>query len=255
MIVASVVLLPNRIESFERVMDEVEKSTEVSVVYVHICTYYHRLNIAFPTLELVRLYQYFHDFQKPYQIKIHTKDIGPCLKIYGLNGEDVIKTGSHILTLDDDTIIPARIIDELCLSRRHFPDKILGCMGVNAPHFIHSQYIDKNEEVRVLGGYRGILYPLERIRPLLPPLQAFVDELVMEYALKLSSIPLHDDHIFASFFRKHGIHLIVIPLCFMQDSKTFEIVPNTNGIFMSEGNDKQLCLLESFLSARGYEYN
>lgn len=256
MIYTSIILLPNRIDGFKQLLQELPKYS-IDFLYIHLCKFYTRLNMSFPIPELIELYQALDNFPVKYRILTHANDIGPCLKIYGLLPEiDVITDkNNHVLLLDDDTIHHPSIIKQLC---SYNPQNcVAGCMGVNAPNFIHGEYLDLETEVRVLGGYRGILYPTEIISKLKPLFKNFVDEIVNVYRQELNTIPLHDDHIFASFFRKNGIPLKVIALHFDSNNNQipYRILNNSNGIFQVNSNDKQLALLELFLTQRGYQYN
>lgn len=257
MIYASIILLPNRIDGFKQLLQELPNYS-IDFLYIHLCKFYTRLNMSFPVPELVELYQALHNYPLKYRILTHHHDIGPCLKIYGLLPEiDVINANNnYILLLDDDTIHHPSIMKQLC---SYNPQNcVVGCMGVNAPHFIHGEYVQDPVEVRVLGGYRGILYPTEIILKLKTFFKNFVDEIVGVYQQELNTIPLHDDHILASFFRKHGVPLRVIPLQFdggHDQIPPYRILNNSNGIFQVDSNDKQLALLELFLTQRGYQYN
>lgn len=255
MIYTSIILLPGRIEGFKQLLRELP-SYPIDFLYIHLCKYYPRLNTSFPTLELVELYKALDDFPVEYRILFHRDDIGPCLKIYGLlpELEGMANPDHYILLLDDDTIHQPVTIKQLCGSK---PVKcIVGCMGVNAPHFIHGESIPQGTEVRVLGGYRGVLYPTETIQSLKASFKEYVEDIVRVYKSELDTIPLHDDHIFASFFRRNGIPLKVVPLTPPPNgSPSYRMIHNSNGIFQSESNHTQLALLQSFLIERGYEYN
>ena len=254
MIYTSIILLPGRIEGFKLLLQQLP-SYPIDFLYIHLCRYYPRLNTSFPAIELVELSQSLPDFPVEYRILFHHDDIGPSLKIYGLLPElDVIaRDSNYILLLDDDTVHHPSIIKQLCDST---PTQcITGCMGVNPPRFIHGEEIQSETEVRVLGGYRGVLYPTEILRSLKTPFREYIQEIVGIYKLELGTIPLHDDHIFASFFRRNKVPLQVVPLQWNHSGTPYKILKNSNGIFQSDANDKQLALLERFLTERGYEYN
>jgi hypothetical protein len=130
-------------------------------------------------------------------------------------------------------------------------------MGVNPPNFIHGENIPENVsaiDVRVLGGYRGILYPVSVVRKYKNEFTEFFELLCAEFKDKLNTIPLHDDHIFASFFRRHKVPLKVVRIT-VEHNPAFEIIENTNGIFNSNNNDAQLRVLKEYLDKNGYDYN
>jgi hypothetical protein len=208
-------------------------------------------------MELVTLYQFISDFRFPIKILHHENDVGPCLKLFGLFPILDQFQHDHILIFDDDTAISPACVTQLYNSHDSESPGILGCMGVNPPHFIHGESIPANQtcvDVRVLGGYRGILYPVSIVREYKTEFTEFFQLLCEEYHVKLNTIPLHDDHIFASFFRKHQVPFKVVKIT-AEQHPSFQILENSNGIFNSNNNDAQLCVLKEFLENLGYDFN
>lgn len=251
MIYGSVILLPNRIHGFKKVLDEIQH-VSFDKIFIHICKYYSRLHQEFPSLELVELYQYLHSFPIPFEICFHDRDIGPCMKLFCMM--DHIQAHDFVFIFDDDTILHPHIIEaSIKYSTSLSVPSIIGCMGVRHPHFIHAENIDTPTEVRVLGGYRGVVYPGSVLKLLEKSFVSFITDILEFYNTHLQSIPLHDDHIFASFFRKHNIQLFV--MSFKQNRMNYSIIENTNGIFQERSTDTQLLLLQKYLEMNGYEFN
>lgn len=253
-IIGSVILLPNRIHLFQMVLENA-KLYPIQSLYIHICKYYPRLDMKFPANELVKLYQYLENYPISYKIKFHKEDIGSCLKLYGILPEiSEMSDESFVFIFDDDTCLNPKTVQQLCEKGQY--DSIIGCMGVMAPHFIHGEQLTHQQseiEVRVIGGYRGVLYPCKILKLYKEAFIHFIHDLLVEYKEKLNGLPLHDDHIFSSFFRKHNIALKIVKLDQIVDAYT--ILENTNGIFQQTNNYEQLNVLEEFLKQKGFEYN
>jgi hypothetical protein len=96
------------------------------------------------------------------------RDYGPATKLLAPLAEIEAQQGAGpacIVTIDDDVLLEPHAIEELVAAAARYPGEAIGFMGVSGGRFIHAETLSEMQSphatVSVLGGYRGVLYPLE----------------------------------------------------------------------------------------------
>ena len=133
-----------------------------------------------------------------------TTDYGPATKLLGpylaWRTRAAAKNLS-ILTVDDDVRLERHAIEELVTASARYPQDALGFMGVANREFTHAELLlcrgQDSLPTGVLGGYRGILYPMRALDP----------SLLTDYAAVSSRCGpfLDDDHLVAWNLARRGI--------------------------------------------------
>lgn len=211
MIIASVVTVPGRMHLLSEALDELLLSTILpDFLYVSISRYYPRLGVGFSDRDYKSLTNKLNSYPIPSKIIIYEKDIGPCAKLYTpLKHHENISKDDFILIFDDDTGLFPKAIETLvncahCSGR----NSSYGFIGFNfdTNWYLHGEYINGGDylPLRFLGGYRGCLYPVQSLN--IEDFLGFLDWII-SYFDNLGKIPLHDDHIFSSYFLDRGLNL------------------------------------------------
>jgi hypothetical protein len=161
------------------------------------------------THERYELPNYLTEYGHKLKICTTSRDYGPATKLLGPLETIEAKPGEErgsVITIDDDVLLEPHAIEELATARARYPREVLGFMGVSAGHFIHAETLAANglceRTVGVLGGYRGILYPLDVVdQSLLDDYDAVTDR---------CRPFLDDDHLFAWNLARRGVPRRVI---------------------------------------------
>lgn len=131
-------------------------------------------------------------------------DYGPAAKLLGPYlawRTHSAATNLSILTVDDDVRLERHAIEELVTASVRYPQDALGFMGVANQEFTHAEcLLDRRRDslpTGVLGGYRGILYPMGALDPSLLTDHAAVSSRCGPF--------LDDDHLVAWNLARRGI--------------------------------------------------
>jgi hypothetical protein len=136
-------------------------------------------------------------------------DYGPATKLLAPYGDILAGEGAarrFLMTVDDDVLLEVHAVEELVAASARHPGEALGFMGATGDTFTHAEGLSaaglSNAEQSVLGGYRGILYPVEVLN----------ESLFRDYeAVSDRCGPfLDDDHLFAWNLARRGIRRRVI---------------------------------------------
>lgn len=136
-------------------------------------------------------------------------DYGPATKLLGPLQTilaDASPEGDWIITVDDDVLLERHAIEELVAATRGDSRTVIGFMGVSAGDFIHAETLAANgashASVSILGGYRGVLYPVDVLDRTLFGDHEALDERCGPF--------LDDDHLIAWNLARRGIPRHVI---------------------------------------------
>jgi hypothetical protein len=151
-----------------------------------------------------------------------------------------------ILIFDDDNgLFPTALECLVNISERCGKSSVYGIMGVSSGNFIHGEYITSGDyyPVDVLGGYRGVLYPVRTID--IGKLEKWVDMFVMGFG-EHNMIAMHDDHIFSYYLKFNKIESRVVNV-HPKDGLNYWPKPNNNGIFQDSRLNESLKILDKVL--------
>ena len=103
----------------------------------------------------------------------------------------------------------------------------------DAPEFFyHGEQVIGFDAAKIdmLGGYRGVLYPVRKIRE---DIERWIDIFVKEHE-KDGTLAMHDDHIFTYYLKHKNIdrRIVKIPVNYPSECK-YKHIHNTDGIFGS----------------------
>lgn len=136
-------------------------------------------------------------------------DYGPATKLLGPLQTIVAEASPErdwVITVDDDVLLERHAIEELVAATRWHPRTAIGFMGVSAGDFIHAETLAaqgvSHASVSILGGYRGILYPVGVLDQTLLGDHAAADKRCGPF--------LDDDHLIAWNLARRGIPRHVI---------------------------------------------
>ena len=94
-------------------------------------------------------------------------DYGPATKLlapYEERGSADGRRRGSIITVDDDVLLEAHAIEELFDAHARHPEDALGFMGASDGTFVHAEQLTaqgvESRPTAILGGYRGVLYPM-----------------------------------------------------------------------------------------------
>jgi len=122
---------------------------------------------------------------------------------------------------------------------------VYGIMGVierdGKPMFVHGEFVQNNYVcVEVLGGYRGVLYPVQLIQE---GLKEWVDTFIIEHE-KRDLIAMHDDHIFSYYCQKNKIEMRVIHIPNANGRLFYQPISNQDGIFNDNNSEISYKLIQ-----------
>lgn len=252
--IGSVILLPDRLSNFLEILKSLEYCIQIiDIIYIHIVDYYTRLNKSLSLNEIDTLKKYLETYSIPTKIIHHKKDKGPILKLLGVL--PYCKEDDLIYIFDDDVKIYPMLIFLLYNTYIKYKDRaVYGLMGCQGNQFVHGEYLHENYKcVDLLGGYRGVIYPMICIHKekFIKYLELFIDEFD-----KNNEIPMHDDHIFASFFKKENIERRVINIYpKLENNKLYyEAYPTMNGIFQDKMTFENIEKIKKIMMKYNYSF-
>jgi hypothetical protein len=176
------------------------------------------------------------------------------------------------MIFDDDSVLYEHAIDLCWNTWKSNGDAVYGLMGVienegdntdapPKPQFVHGEFLMNvgYYSVDVLGGYRGVLYPLhllfqascsslfsttlEKRYDLAEWVNFFVEE---HHDHNL--LAMHDDHIFAYYCKYHNLDRRVVFIPNAQGNLFYEPIGNTDGIFNDTNSEKSYQLVQKTYS-------
>lgn len=242
MIVASICSIPDRLNSLITVLDNLKnQSLKPDILYVTISKYYPRSKKLYTEDNFSALKSYLEQYDIPNKLIVYENDIGPTLKlITPLRFHNFISPDNDfIFTLDDDTPLYEKTIETLFLSHERNKNAVYALSGARQGKFFHSEMLPEDYhyfEIDIVGGYRGVLYPVNLIDKI--DLFKWIDMFV-DTCAKDKSIPMHDDHIFSYYFKYKHIPRRVSDSPFSKKF-TYTTIPNEDGIFKDENTHKNM---------------
>jgi len=256
MIIASVSTIPNRINGLLRVLESIlYQSHRPNLVMISISKYYPRMKKSYPIDDYQELCNYLKTYSIPTKVIETEVDIGPVVKLLSpLQYLDSLSSHSytHIFIFDDDSVPYKHAIHLLHQSFKKCGDAVYGLMGVNDTHldirpkFIHGEFIQHLDYVStdILGGYRGVLYPIH----LLSTLEEWVKPFLNAHHQR-DMIAMHDDHIFAYYCQSKNIERRVITIENGNGMLFYEPIQNDDGIFNDTQSGDSYNLIQTILKS------
>ena len=244
MIICSISTIPGRINGLIEVLNCIKNQSLLPhKIFITIAEIYPRINQTYPNEDYNKLQSYILSFPILTEIIRIKEDIGPIVKLttpldYVNNVEEDV-----IVILDDDTLIFKETIELLYTSYKKYGDAVYGFIGVmnnNPSIFHHGEHIFGCDilPIDMLGGYRGVLYPIKLIyNDLSKWVQIFINE-----HQKQGLITLHDDHIFNYFLTYKKIKKYIVKIPTNNGELKYRYIHNTDGIFGSNNHHESLML-------------
>lgn len=251
MIIASLSTIPDRLDSLLYVLKELKtQSVLPDFIYISLSKFYPRSNKHYPDVDLNNLKSFLHSYSIPNKLVIYENDIGPVLKLItplkniDVDHPSIAIDSSFIFTLDDDTPIYNKTIESLLISHNKNPNAVYAFSGTREDRFFHAELLPEGYDyfvIDVLGGYRGVLYPLYLFKDKFE-FYTWCNTFIVS-SKKHGLIAMHDDHIFSYYFKYKGIprHLGYCPF-----TKDFNYTPiqNANGIFNDSNNNTSINIIK-----------
>jgi hypothetical protein len=247
MIIASICSIPDRLNSLITVLENIKsQSIKPDILYVSISKYYPRSKKLYSEEILFSLKSYLDTYSIPNKLIIYENDIGPTLKLVTPLRFHTYNPEDFIFTFDDDTPLYEKTIETLLLAHNKDRNAVYALSGARQNKFFHAEMLPEDYsyfEIDIVGGYRGVLYPVYLIDK--SALFKWIDMFVNTCA-KNKSIPMHDDHIFSYYFKHQNIPRRVSNSPF---SKKFNYttIPNEDGIFKDENTIQNMDLINNTL--------
>jgi hypothetical protein len=148
-----------------------------------------------------------------FQIKHIEQDYGPATKIMPLMLETICEQIHSpkecvLVSVDDDVVLEPHAMEELIAGHIRSPQCILGFMGVDSTgRFVHAEHVQYPFcNVESLGGYRGVLYPIDVCTSMFP----LLEELHFHHMKELSRPIMDDDHALQMCAQQHNIQRRVV---------------------------------------------
>jgi hypothetical protein len=247
MVISSVVTVPDRTDDFIEVLDGLLQSTILpDFLYVSICKFYPRLGKSFDEENIFKIKSKLENYPIKNRIVFYDIDIGPCLKLLTPIQEHKLTDSDQILIFDDDNgLFPTALECMMNTGLKCGFNQVYGIMGVSSGNFVHGEYINGGDyyHVDVLGGYRGVLYPVKVLN--FEDLRNWVTMFINGYE-NHNMIAMHDDHIFSHFLKHKGIERRVVNV-YPKNGLNYWPRSNNNGIFQDSELEKSLKILDEIL--------
>ena len=247
MIIASICSIPDRLNSLITVLENIKsQSVKPDILYVSISKYYPRSKKLYSEEILFSLKSYLDTYSISNKLIIYENDIGPTLKLITPLRFHTYNPEDFIFTFDDDTPLYERTIETLLLAHNKDRNAVYALSGARQNKFFHAEMLPEDYnyfEIDIVGGYRGVLYPVYLIdkSALFKWIDMFVDT-----CSKNKSIPMHDDHIFSYYFKHQNIPRRVSNSPFSKQFN-YTTIPNEDGIFKDENTTQNMDLIKNTL--------
>lgn len=267
MYISSISTIPGRLSSLLHVLTKFKEQTvKPDMLFITIAKYYPRLEKTYPAEDIQTLQSFLETYPIHSEIMHVDIDIGPSVKLtvplqyLAAQCVTLPKKSSEkdaIIIFDDDSVFYERGIELLIESYEQDSDAVYGLMGVieneqdpTKPQFVHGEFVTyPYVNVDVMGGYRGVLYPVDLLVSAAPTLDMihWVDLFIDAHKAK-DMIAMHDDHIFAYYCRYRKIPRRVIHIPDGNGQLFYEPVGNTDGIFADANSESSYKLVQSIAS-------
>lgn len=189
-VVVSLTTLPERAALLAQAVASLQRQTRVpDAVYVWCPAERFRSVSACPTFPGA-------------QVRL-TPDLGPATKLLPILPVET-DPDTRVIVVDDDVIYPPDLIAKLCAGSELFPDQAIGFTGWSlAPGDTGPTVVHWNEEVadaamfqpvRVLEGYRGVVYR-----------RAFLGPDLAVHLSECAAFRCHDDILFSGYLGRRGV--------------------------------------------------
>ena len=254
-IVGSVSSIPTRLDSLIFVLNDMLKQTrKMDFLYVSIAKYYPRSKLTYPEDKINELKTFLSSYPIPNELIIYENDIGPTVKLLTPLKHFVIDDkyrldNTFIFSFDDDTPIQHTTIESLLLAYLKNPNAAYSFSGAREGRFLHAELLPQDYdyfEVDVVGGYRGVLYPMSIFTQNNKHEFYRWVEMFMNDSKKHGLIAMHDDHIFSYYLKYKGIPRRVSNSPFNKNF-TYTPIANTDGIFNDENTNSSFDILKQTL--------
>lgn len=256
-VIGSVSSIPTRLDSLIFVLDDMLKQTrKIDFLYVSIARYYPRSKTTYSQDKINELKTFLSIYPVPNELVIYENDIGPTVKLltplkhFITNTTDSVLNrveNTFIFTFDDDTPVQATTIEALLLSYNKNKGAAYSFSGAREGRFLHAELLPHDYdyfEIDVVGGYRGVLYPMSLFKDKLE-FYRWV-EMFMNDSKRHNLIAMHDDHIFSYYLKYKGIPRRVSSSPFNKNF-TYTPIQNTDGIFNDENTNSSFDILKQTL--------
>jgi len=270
MYIGSVSTIPGRLSSLLNVLEKFkEQSRKPDVLLVTIAKYYPRLGKEYPLEDIRTLETYLETYPVESHLMHVDVDIGPSVKLtvplQYLAGREHLhlpnkSKNDAILIFDDDSVFYEKGVELLIQAHEKDGSAVYGLMGViengdsKDPTFVHGEFVhDSYVDVDVMGGYRGVLYPIKQLvhdkgvdddEKL--DLIHWVDLFVEAHQSK-NLIAMHDDHIFAYYCSYRKIPKRVIHIPNANGRLFYEPIGNTDGIFADTNSEVSYKMIQEIV--------
>jgi hypothetical protein len=255
-LLVSVTTVPWRVRRLETIVHSLLAQTypefDIRVYIPGACL---RTNERYPVpcslLDLERLEPRLH-------IRRIAVDYGPATKLLGPYLEWQAGSNSAVVsfvTVDDDALLERHAIEELVDAGTRYPDEAVGFMGISGGEFVHAEDLARkghpSRSVSVLGGYRGVLYPVRVLHDSLVADHAEVSERCSPF--------LADDELISWNLARRGVARRVVATRYPAPDFMFNVQllnlpgPVTHGDDNNAGVSRsRQCLLELY-EQRGWK--
>ncbi len=254
-VIGSVSSIATRLDSLIFVLNDMIKQTrKIDFLYVSIARYYPRSKLNYPLDKINELKTFLSTYPIPNELVIYENDIGPTVKLltplkHFILSENQTLENTFIFTFDDDTTIYHGTIEALLLSYNKNKGAAYSFSGTREGRFFHAELLPPDYdyfEVDVVGGYRGVLYPLHLFTQNNKNEFYRWVEMFMNDSKKHGLIAMHDDHIFSYYLKYKGIPRRVSNSPFNK-SFTYTPIANSDGIFNDENTHSSFNILKQTL--------
>jgi hypothetical protein len=164
MIICSISTIPGRFNSLLIVLNSlIDQTVKPDLIVITISKYYPRSGKSYPEDDLKQLKNLESTFSIPVKIIEREKDIGPTVKLISPLGELELCDDDLIIIADDDNVLYKETIRLLVEGYKKYGTAVYGIMGKIGEHiYVHGEKVKSDYQcVELLGGYRGVLYPVK----------------------------------------------------------------------------------------------
>jgi hypothetical protein len=273
MIIGSISTIPGRVDSLIVILDRLLNSTIYpDILLITVADYYPRMNKFYSSEEMVKLLSYISSYKINTKIVYQDIDIGPIVKLKsGLDylnklyqeqsdgNKEIFNQNDVIIIIDDDSGLYEKTIELLSNSYKKYGDAIYGIMGkIGKEVYIHGEFVKEDyKNVDLLGGYRGVLYPVHLLTQKTNKNLSFINwiDMFIKEHKKKNLVAMHDDDIFYYWAKYNNYERRVVKVeCNIPNTIFYNPITNTNGIFNDENCNSSLQLIENILKDNKLEY-
>ena len=247
MIITSVSTIPGRTWSLLRVLEQLKNQTHwPDVLLVTVSDFYPRMNKYFDKNDLNVIKTFLDGLPFETHLIERETDIGSTVKL--LSPLDFSRSKDDLIVIfDDDSILYNRAIEIMVKNYKQHGYGVYGIMGIKSSQYVHGEALRElpydNVEVDLIGGYRGVLYPVNSLGDK-KQFHNWIDMFIEEHT-KQGIIAMHDDNIFAYYAKRYEIPRRV---CKIDEPGWFYFpIENHDGIMADEYSGKSLELTHKIL--------